>query len=317
MQEPTAPVIHSIASALTEKFIRKRYPEEAQYLTLILDKFGRRPAYGHSDANVPAKHLDLISIGLPFEGEESVKLVTPAAFLIIEGTVHRLSRVRAVPSMEEIQHVLKESARKAGASESLANGLADVVGVELRTRLQDLRDSLAAEERNAQPTKSSKPTGDYQVWTIYPNDEFVGQPVSAMLADVEANFAPDAKRRKFQLFVRGGSVLVGRGKDRAPVQLENREYRLLLLFVLNKGYHLNPVRLHGIAWTKTVEYMVTDEKEVMAHLKVPVTAIRKKLKPFCDFHISRKERGYICTGRFSACVILPTSEAKMFKLRGL
>jgi len=141
MPIPDTQLIESIVRPLAEKYVRECCPSETPYLPLIIEHLLKH--YSAHQRGRPVNTVAQLPLagGLPFDGEESVKLITPAAFLIIEGSVQQLRHIPKVPSLTEIQMVLKETARKTGASESLAIGLAEVVGVELRTRLLELQEN--------------------------------------------------------------------------------------------------------------------------------------------------------------------------------
>lgn len=129
--------LDSLTRDVSRRFIEAHYPEEVPYFSLIWQQLAESYAAAFRNQPVAQQKIDITTLGLPFDGEETVKLITPSIILMIEGSVQRLRGAKSTPTLGEIQAVLRDSAQKAGATKALADGLAKFVAPALLVRLQE------------------------------------------------------------------------------------------------------------------------------------------------------------------------------------
>lgn len=123
----------------------------------------------------------------------------------------------------------------------------------------------------------------------------------------------------FDVFVHKRSVLIRRGQKSIPADLDERVYRLLVIFLRHKDQHLPTDQLYRKAWfpqNPTASVPNTHEEIVQRFLKPAVSQLRRKLASVHAFEVPPKKRyhGYICRGNFSFCVAIDAAAEKQYRL---
>lgn len=153
MQMTDPELMESIVRPVAKEFVRKSYPEEAPYFSLIWEYLAKRrdaPAQGSTHG---VEELSVGMTGLPFDGEEAVKFITPSLIFMLERSVARLRALAPNVKIEEIRKAVWESAKDAGASGELAERLVELVGQELFDRLRNALQSPSFPQ-TAKPAKN-------------------------------------------------------------------------------------------------------------------------------------------------------------------
>ncbi|MDD5670241.1 MAG: hypothetical protein PHN49_01240 [Candidatus Omnitrophica bacterium] len=101
------------------------------------------------------------------------------------------------------------------------------------------------------------------------------------------------------------------------VELDQRMYVLLVLFLKHKDSCLDVYALHKKAWDHVPKDYDgrPDYKKTMEYLKSTISGMKSKIDvDALEIKKFRNSEGYICTGNFKFCAIIDKSQSKKFSL---
>lgn len=155
----------------------------------------------------------------------------------------------------------------------------------------------------------------YEVYISHPSG--IGTEIMDISkTDVKKKYLKNKDNHDIFLYLR--SVYAKKGKELEFVRMDERIYKLLVMFLEYKDRHLDVIPLYRKAWFDTDDVNLTDREEfiVKSYLKPAISELRKLMAGVPTFEIIKpRYRGYMCRGRFKFCVIIDKSEQKKYKLR--
>jgi len=125
-------------------------------------------------------------------------------------------------------------------------------------------------------------------------------------------------KNNYDIFVYLRSVYVKKGKELEFIRMDERIYKLLVIFLKYKDRHLDVIPLYRKAWFDTDDVDLTDTEEfiVKSYLKPAISELRTLMASVTFFEIIKpRYRGYMCRGHFKFCVIINKSEQEKYVLR--
>ncbi len=125
------------------------------------------------------------------------------------------------------------------------------------------------------------------------------------------------KKNNYEIFIYTRNIFVKSGRELKSMQMDERIYRLLVIFLRHKDMLMPPIPLYRKAWSGSFAELpsITDERDISDPLKSSISELRALLKDVSDFEITKARfQGYICRGRFKFCVIILKSEEKKYIL---
>lgn len=126
-----------------------------------------------------------------------------------------------------------------------------------------------------------------------------------------------SKKNNYPIFIYTRNVFIKSGRELKSMQMDERIYRLLVVFLRQKDMLIPPIPLYRKAWAEAPLKItdITDENDVSPYLKASISELRALLKDVSDFEITKARfQGYICKGKFRFCVIILKSEEKKYTL---
>lgn len=126
-----------------------------------------------------------------------------------------------------------------------------------------------------------------------------------------------SKKNNYPIFIYTRNVFVRLDRELKSMQIDERIYRLLVIFLRQKDMLIPPIPLYRKAWAEAPLKItdITDENDVSPYLKASISELRALLKDVPDFEITKARfQGYICKGKFQFCVIILKSDEKKYIL---
>ena len=126
-----------------------------------------------------------------------------------------------------------------------------------------------------------------------------------------------SKKNNYPIFIYTRNVFVKIGKELKSIQMDERIYKLLVIFLRQKDLLIPPIPLYRKAWAGSFYEFpsIRDERDVSGPLKSAISELRAILKDVQNFEITKARfEGYICKGKFQFCVIILKTEEKKFIL---
>lgn len=169
----------------------------------------------------------------------------------------------------------------------------------------------------AQDSKSKILSKEVNAFVLYlPTSTGIGTEISA-ISEKKIRKEYLQKRNDYSILVYTRRVFVKIRKELKPLPMDERIYRLLVIFLRQKDMVIPPIPLYRKAWADSPSKIVsiTDERDVSPYLKTAISELRSILKNVPDFEITKARfQGYICSGKFQFCAIIPKAEEKKYVL---
>lgn len=189
---------------------------------------------------------------------------------------------------------------------------------EILKKVSSLENRIAKFMKPAEKKKVSvQAEEDTKSYVIYiPTSTGIGTEISDI---TEKKIREDylQKKNNYPIFIYTRNVFVKSGKELKSTQMDERIYRLLVIFLRQKDLLIPPIPLYRKAWSGSFSEQpsIRDERDVSPYLKASISELRALLKDVPNFEITKARfQGYICKGRFRFCVIILKSEEKNFIL---
>jgi len=125
------------------------------------------------------------------------------------------------------------------------------------------------------------------------------------------------KKNNYEIFIYTRNIFVKLGRELKSMQMDERIYRLLVIFLRQKDMLIPPIPLYRKAWAGSFSELrsIRDERDISDPLKSSISELRALLKDISDFEITKARfQGYICKGKFRFCTIILKSEDKKYIL---
>jgi len=161
---------------------------------------------------------------------------------------------------------------------------------------------------------------DYEIYLA--KDRGIGaESLEASNSKVEKVYLED--KDAYDIFVYTRSAYSKRRDERSgkykfmPVDLDQRMYILLVLFLKYKDSSLDVYALHKKAWDHVPKDYDgrPDYKKTMEYLKSTISEMKSKIGvDSLEIKKPRNSEGYICTGKFKFCVIIDKSQSSKYNL---
>lgn len=161
---------------------------------------------------------------------------------------------------------------------------------------------------------------DYEIY-LYKEKGIGASTIQASKSEVDKAYL--ANKGDYDIFVYTRSVYSKRRDERTRklglslVELDQRMYVLLVLFLKYKDSSLNVFALHKKAWEHVPKDYDgrLDYKRTMEYLKSAVSELKAKLNvDALEIKKIRNSEGYICSGDFKFCVIIDQSQSDKYNL---
>lgn len=168
----------------------------------------------------------------------------------------------------------------------------------------------------------AKDTGkvDYDVYLS--NEEGIGtESLEAEKSKVDKVYL--VGRENYDIFVYTRSVYAKKKNEKTRncklvfVELDQRMYVLLILFLRYKDSSLNVFALHKKAWDHVPKDYAgrPDYKKTMEYLKSTISELKSKIGVYAlEIKKPRNSEGYTCSGNFKFCVIIDKSQSDKYIL---
>lgn len=206
---------------------------------------------------------------------------------------------------------IKSACSKYHAEEGLTKEILKKVN-SLENRIEKF---LKPQAKNRAGIESKK--ADLEGYLIYlPTSSGIGSDI----ADISEKKIRDEylqKKNNFEIFIYTRNIFVKSGKELKSIQMDERIYRLLVIFLRQKDMLIPPIPLYRKAWAEAPLKItdITDEDDVSPYLKASISELRALLKYVSDFEVTKARfQGYICKGKFKFCVIILKSDDKKYTL---
>lgn len=126
------------------------------------------------------------------------------------------------------------------------------------------------------------------------------------------------KKNDYSIFIYTRNVFIKAGKElKSLEQMDERIYKLLVIFLRQKDRLIPPIPLYRKAWADSHSRIprIEGENDVSPYLKSSISELRNLLESVPDFKITKPRfQGYTCKGKFRFCVIIPKAEEKKYIL---
>lgn len=125
------------------------------------------------------------------------------------------------------------------------------------------------------------------------------------------------KKNDYDVFVYTRNVFVKSGREMKSLQMDERIYRMLVIFLRQKDMLVPTIPLYRKAWVEAPLKItaIRDDSDVAPYLKSSISELRSILTNVPNFEITKARfQGYICKGKFKFCAIILKSEEKKYIL---
>jgi DNA-binding response OmpR family regulator len=309
------------ARPIAEYFIRTHYPEELP----LFDPLWEQISISHLSEphSSPWWHtlLKMLPMGLPLDRH---KFRSPSSALVI-ATIKEVIRLLEGAIIEATPNLVEETSYDAARqfkgshqdSQEIARYVRDYVHPlfvnSLRTLCASTNEGLqSAEKQNINQEESPSCVAWFaDSGQLYPRREC--RPCRELKDQVICSMA------RYDIVILHRTVHVKYGGALHILKLEEREYRLLLLFLKHRGHYLPTIPLYRKAWSFAGGLSGDDEKSIVqTYLKVAISRLREKMGSLShkDFEIPRKGHncGYQCLGVCSFALVLSADNDAYYTL---
>lgn len=168
-------------------------------------------------------------------------------------------------------------------------------------------------ENKIEINSEEKETDDYVVYLSSSTDIWPEIILDISKKEIEKKYLPN--KNNYSIFIYKGKVFVKSGKALKPIKISGIPYRLLIIFLRQKGQPLDSINLYNAAWAwqrRDIQVKKTD-KAFSNCLKSQINKLKTLLNDVPDFRIpSERNCGYACEGKFQFCVIVPKHENRKY-----
>ncbi len=268
------------ARTVAKAVLTERYPGTDEWFDIAWEHFSAVP----QEKRTAGEAAEAI-LGITGKSDPATRELAKELAILFQALMEKFPAVE-----EEVMARLEARCKEAGKSP----GATKVIATSIREKFSKL------------------PEETFCVWMIEPNT--LGsreRPFSR--TELEKEILP--LQSSFGIFVYHRSVYLN--GSTAPLKLEDRYYRLLLMLLRYKDEPLPIIPSCRKAFPKAQIYETyTEEDLVSQYLKEAVAGLRDKLAMVSGLEIPKKDRGagYLCRGDFRACVIIPASQKEEFTL---
>jgi len=185
------------------------------------------------------------------------------------------------------------------------------------TSLENRISKFMKPQKKGKAVVKDKEDEDIKGYVIYiPTSTGIGTEISD-ISEKKIREEYLSKKNNYPIFIYTRNVFIKSGRELKSMQMDERIYRLLVIFLRQKDMLIPPIPLYRKAWAEAPLKItdITDENDVSPYLKASISELRALLKDVPDFEITKARfQGYICKGKFKFCAIILKSEEKKYIL---